>query len=44
MNFLKIISNWFGLNNGKLIGEPPAYVDKQKIPDFTFYHILPIYE
>jgi sterol desaturase/sphingolipid hydroxylase (fatty acid hydroxylase superfamily) len=35
MNFLKIMSNWFGLNNGKLIGEPPAYVDKEKIPGMS---------
>jgi sterol desaturase/sphingolipid hydroxylase (fatty acid hydroxylase superfamily) len=26
------IQNWFGLHNGKLIGEPPAYVDKTKEP------------
>jgi sterol desaturase/sphingolipid hydroxylase (fatty acid hydroxylase superfamily) len=26
------IQNWFGLHNGKLIGEPPAYVDKSKEP------------
>ena len=31
----QMISNWFGLNNGKLIGEPPAYVDKQKIPGMS---------
>jgi hypothetical protein len=24
--------NWFGLHNGKLIGEPPSYVDKSKEP------------
>ena len=26
------IQNWFGLNNGKFIGEPPSYVDKSKEP------------
>jgi sterol desaturase/sphingolipid hydroxylase (fatty acid hydroxylase superfamily) len=30
MNIFNIISNWFGLVNGKLIGEPPLYVDKTK--------------
>ena len=30
MNFLKIMSNWFGLNNGKFIGETPVYVNKDK--------------
>ena len=35
MNFLKIMSNWFGLNNGKFIGETPAYVDKDKKPGMS---------
>ena len=27
--------NWFGLQRGKYIGEPPAYVDKHKLPGMT---------
>jgi sterol desaturase/sphingolipid hydroxylase (fatty acid hydroxylase superfamily) len=27
--------NWFGLQRGKYIGEPPAYVDKSKLPGMT---------
>jgi len=30
--FVMEIQNWFGLHNGKFIGEPPAYVDKSKEP------------
>ena len=26
------MQNWFGLNNGKYIGEPPNYVNKNKLP------------
>jgi len=29
------LSNWFGLNNGKYIGESPAYVDTAKLPGMT---------
>jgi len=29
------ISNWFGLTNGKFFGEPPAYVDKTKLPGMS---------
>lgn len=30
MGIFNIISNWFGLVNGKIFGEPPLYVDKTK--------------
>jgi len=29
------IQNWFGLTNGKYIGEPPHYVDKQRPPGMS---------
>lgn len=29
------VSNWFGLTNGKYIGEPPKYVDKTRAPGMT---------
>jgi sterol desaturase/sphingolipid hydroxylase (fatty acid hydroxylase superfamily) len=35
MNFLNIISNWFGLINGKIFGETQSYVDKNKQPGFS---------
>ena len=28
-------ANWFGLTNGALFGEPPAYVDKSKLPGMS---------
>ena len=33
------IQNWFGLHNGKIIGEPPSYVDKSKEPGRTMIPI-----
>ena len=35
LNFYKKISNWFGLNNGSYINEPPQYVDKEKLPGMS---------
>jgi sterol desaturase/sphingolipid hydroxylase (fatty acid hydroxylase superfamily) len=35
MNIINIISNWFGLINGKIFGEAPLYVDKTKKPGFS---------
>lgn len=35
MNFFNTICNWFGLVNGKIFGEPPLYVDKNKYPGTT---------
>ena len=29
------MENWFGLQRGKYIGEPPAYVDKLQKPGLT---------
>jgi sterol desaturase/sphingolipid hydroxylase (fatty acid hydroxylase superfamily) len=29
------MQNWFGLNNGKYINEPPKYVNKNKLPGMT---------
>jgi len=29
------MDNWFGLQRGKYIGEPPAYVDKLQKPGMT---------
>ncbi len=35
MNILNMFSNFFGLVNGKIFGEPPLYVDKAKEPGFS---------
>jgi sterol desaturase/sphingolipid hydroxylase (fatty acid hydroxylase superfamily) len=35
MNIINLFSNFFGLINGKLFGEPPLYVDKEKLPGMT---------
>ena len=30
-----MFNNWFGMNNGKFIGEPPSYVDKTLRPGLS---------
>lgn len=35
MDFFKTVCNFFGLVNGKIFGEPPLYVDKNKAPGTT---------